>query len=142
MENENQQKDKNEKKRKRDDLSPEENKKNDEKQPHTQKKRKRSKNRKKFNNYTHYSIKEIGNNSIALKNFSNALKHNVVNVETSSIGNMNKLFFDKWKDDRFFLNDRTPFSLLDNLYQGHGHTFRYDSYKEPEETYFEWVCFV
>ena len=55
---------------------------------------------------------------------------------------MNKLFFDKWKDDRYFLKDRTPYSLLENKYQGYGHTFHYNDSKEPEEICFEWVRFV
>ena len=55
---------------------------------------------------------------------------------------MHKLFFDKWKDDRYFLKDRTPYSLLENKYQGYGHTFHYNDSKEPEEICFEWVRFV
>ena len=129
------QKIKNEKKKKRSDISSDENNKKEENQPYTKKKRKRSKNRKKYDNYNIYLIKEIDNNSNSLNNFTNVFKHNVINVDVNSIENTNQLFFDNWKNDYKFLNGRTSFYLFERHFLGH--TFSYDSSNNTEQTCFE-----
>ena len=81
----------------------------------------------------------IGDNSKHLKIYTFTLKNKVTSINLNPIKNTNKLFIDKWLSDYKFLKDRTPFTLFEGTFKGHllGHTFKYDSNKDPERTCFK-----
>ena len=85
-------------------------------------------------------IKEIGNNSYCLKKNISSLKNTVTDVDANSIMNTNKLFFNNYQCDPKFLNGKTSFSLFESHFQGH--MFEYESTKDPEQTYFDFIRFV